>query len=83
MDIQSLTKVLGKELANSQAECLHLLLVVMILSKDMGQEKLVEGVQESCCHYCQWKIVERLSVKQDEHQQMVLQKQQTGFAQYY
>ena len=39
--------------------------------------------QESCCCYFQWKIVEGFAVKQDEHQQMVLQKRQTGFAQYY
>jgi hypothetical protein len=30
MDMKSLTNVLGKELADSQAECLRLLLVVMM-----------------------------------------------------
>jgi hypothetical protein len=31
MDMKSLTNVLGKELADSRAECLHLLLVVMMV----------------------------------------------------
>jgi hypothetical protein len=52
----------------------------MMSSEEVGQEKTVEGAQESCCCYCQWKIVEEHSVKQDEQQQTALQQWQTGFA---
>ena len=50
-------------------------------SEEVGQEKMVEGAQESHCRYCQWKIVEEHLVKQDEQQHTALQQRQTGFAQ--